>query len=453
MISVPLETLAQRTGGHLIGPSLLLNGLATDSREVRAGDLFAAIKGAHVDGHDYAVAAMEAGAAALVTERQLDGLSPQLVVADVLDASGRFAQLKRQSFKGTVVAVTGSAGKTTTKDLIAAALSSAGAVHATVGNKNNELGVPLTLARLDAGHQFAVIEMGAGRPGDIRYLCELASPDVAVCLNASAAHLANYENIDAIASTKGEIFEGLGNDGLAVINADQPWLGQWRAQAGSARAVTFGIESAADYRAVDIEYRGLSEMTFHLVTPLLSLPVRMKLSGSQHVMNGLAALAVAIELGVEPETAAEAVAQIQASSGRGRVLPSRFGGRVVDDTYNANPAAVRAAIDALVRESGHRVLILGAMLELGETSANLHRDIGCYAKAAGVEQLIVVGDEALPAADGFGTEAFWFADQGALAKDFPHLPSPHTVWVKASRGAALERTVDWLVSGEAAESC
>ena len=194
-------------------------------------------------------------------------------------------------------------------------------------------------------------------------------------------------------------------------------------------------------------------MTFHLVTPFLSLPVRMNLSGSQHVMNGLAALAVAIELGVEPETAAEAVAQIQASSGRGRVLPSRFGGRVVDDTYNANPAAVRAAIDALVRESGHRVLILGAMLELGETSANLHRDIGCYAKAAGVEQLIVVGDEALPAADGFGTEAFWFADQGALAKDFPHLPSPHTVWVKASRGAALERTVDWLVSGEAAESC
>ncbi|MDG2460104.1 MAG: UDP-N-acetylmuramoyl-tripeptide--D-alanyl-D-alanine ligase [Luminiphilus sp.] len=453
MLSVPLQTLALQAGGDLIGQSLPLFGLATDSRAVKKGDLFAAIRGVHVDGHDFAADAMAAGAAALVTERKLDGLSPQLVVSDVVSASGKFAQLKRRSFEGSLVAVTGSAGKTTTKDLIAAALSSSGSVHATAGNRNNELGVPLTLAGLDASHQFAVIEMGAGRPGDIRYLCELALPDVAVCLNASPAHLVNYKNIDAIATTKGEIFEGLHNDGVAVINADQPWLEQWREQAGGARKITFGVSAVADYRATNIEYHGLSGTAFQLETADFSLPVKMKLSGAQHVMNALAALAVAIELGVQPDVAAAGLTECGAERGRGRVLSSLQGGRVVDDTYNANPAAVKAAIDVLAQESGYRVLILGSMLELGEQSADLHRDIGAYARAAEIDQLIVVGEEANPAAEEFGPDAITFANQRALIDGFPSMPSNHIVWVKASRAAALEQTVSWLVSPEVHDSC
>ena len=248
MSAIALQALADETGGQLVGESVALQNLAIDSREVKAGDLFAALSGQRVDGHDFAPQALAAGASALLTERKLEGLSPQLVVADVLQASGRFGCLKRQAFEGDVIAITGSAGKTTTKNLVAAALATAGEVHATVGNQNNELGVPITLSGLTNNHRFGVIEMGAGQPGDIAYLCQLARPNVAVCLNASAAHLAHYASVDAIAATKGEIFEGLAGNGLAVINADQEWLPQWREQAGTARQVTFGLAQDADYR-------------------------------------------------------------------------------------------------------------------------------------------------------------------------------------------------------------
>ena len=242
-----------------------------------------------------------------LTERKLEGLAPQLVVADVQQASGRFGSLKRLAFQGDVVAITGSAGKTTTKNLVAAALTTAGAVHATVGNQNNELGVPITLSGLTSNHRFGVIEMGAGQPGDIAYLCQLARPNVAVCLNASAAHLAHYDSVDAIATTKGEIFEGLAGEGLAVINADQKWLPQWREQAGTARQVTFGLAEDADYRAIDIEHRGIEGSHFKLLTPAGSEAVSLQLAGEQHVKNALAALAVAIEIGVAPSAAAVAV--------------------------------------------------------------------------------------------------------------------------------------------------
>ena len=226
MISVSLEALAGQTNGNLLGDSVPLQGLAIDSRKVTRGDLFAAIQGRHVDGHDYANQAMAAGAAGLVTERSLEGLTPQLVVQDVVAATGSFGLLKRRAFSGEVIAVTGSAGKTTTKNLMAAALGVAGQVHATSGNQNNELGVPLTLAGLSEAHAYAVIEMGAGQPGDIAYLCTITEPTVAICLNASAAHLAHYDSVDAIAATKGEIFAGLAPQGLAVMNADQSWLPQ-----------------------------------------------------------------------------------------------------------------------------------------------------------------------------------------------------------------------------------
>jgi UDP-N-acetylmuramoyl-tripeptide--D-alanyl-D-alanine ligase len=453
MSGVELKALAQTAGGDLIGQSVLIEGLAIDSRAVRKGDLFAAIRGARVDGHEFAASAMQAGAAALLTERRLEGLAPQLVVADVQRASGAFALLKRKLFNGPVVAITGSAGKTTTKNMVSAALSVAGSVHATQGNQNNELGVPLTLAGLDLQHQFAVIEMGAGQPGDIAYLCNLAEPDVSVCLNASAAHLAHFDSVDDIAHTKGEIFQGLRGQGLAVINADQPWLSQWIEQAGDARFVTFGLSAQADYRAVDLQSRGLAGTEFQLEAPGFRLPVRLALPGRQHVMNALAALAVAIELGVSPEGAIEALRPMQAGVGRGAVLSGRWGGRVIDDTYNANPAAVKAAIDVLAEESGHRVLILGAMLELGIGSETIHEEVGAYARSAGIEQLIAVGQEAEGAVVGFGESALFFADQASLESEFPALPADHVIWVKASRGAALEKTVGWLTSTEGSESC
>jgi UDP-N-acetylmuramoyl-tripeptide--D-alanyl-D-alanine ligase len=453
MASVALQALAQRANGELIGESVPLQGLAIDSRSTQPGDLFAAIEGSQVDGHDFAPQATAAGAAAVLTEREVKGITPQLVVSDVVKASGHFARLKRQAFLGSVVAVTGSAGKTTTKNLIAAALAGAGAVHATQGNHNNELGVPMTLAGLNESHRFGVIEMGAGQPGDIAYLCQLAQPSVAVCLNASAAHLVNYESVDEIASTKGEILEGLGGEGLAIINADQPWVGQWIKQAGNARKITFGLSEKADYRAINIQYQGLNGTQFDLIAPSMALPVSLRLPGAMQVINALAALAVAIELGVPPDRAVDGLRQVVPEIGRGSVVAGRAGGRVVDDSYNANPAAVMAAIDTLARESAYSMLILGPMLELGSTSDDLHRDVGRYAKAAGIDCLMSVGREAAPAAEVFGQGAQHFSDQQALWSAFPDLPDEHIIWVKGSRGAVLEKTVHWLTRPEEGSSC
>ena len=453
MVAVVLEALARETGGELIGESVALGKLVMDSRQVGKGDLFAAVKGAQVDGHSFAPNALRAGAAALLTERRLDGLAPQLVVGDVTLASGRFGYLKRCAFEGAVVAITGSAGKTTTKNLLSAALAPAGAVHATAGNQNNELGVPITLSGLSGEHRFAVIEMGAGRPGDIAYLCEMARPDVAVCLNASAAHLANYDSVAAIAATKGEIFEGLGSAGLAVLNADSEWLPQWRQQAHDARQVTFGLADGADYRAVALERDGAQGTRFMFRGPMGELPVVLRLAGDQHVSNALAALAVAIELGVDPVAAADAVAKVTPGAGRGLVALRPEAGRVVDDSYNANPAAVKAAIDVLACESGYRVLVLGSMLELGETTEILHREIGAYAAQSGIDQIITVGAEAASAAEAFGPAALCFQDQAALQAAFPSLPPDHVIWVKGSRGMGLEHTVAWLLSSEGALPC
>tara|TARA_B100001059_G_scaffold130045_1_gene130023 strand:- start:7770 stop:9131 length:1362 start_codon:yes stop_codon:yes gene_type:complete len=453
MASVALQTLAQRANGELIGESVPLQGLAIDSRVAQPGDLFAAIAGIQVDGHDFASQATAAGAVAVLTEREVKGITPQLVVSDVVKASGQFALLKRQAFLGSVVAVTGSAGKTTTKNLIAAALAGAGAVHATEGNHNNELGVPITLAGLNESHQFGVIEMGAGQPGDIAYLCQLAQPSVAVCLNASAAHLVNYQSVDQIASTKGEILEGLRGEGLAIINADQPWLAQWIQQAGDARTITFGLSEKADYRAINIQYQGLNGTQFDLIASSMVLPVSLRLPGAIQVINALAALAVAIELGVPPDSAVDGLGQVVPEVGRGAVLVGRTGGRVVDDSYNANPAAVMAVIDTLARESVYRVLILGPMLELGSTSDALHGDVGRYAKAAGIDLLVAVGREAAAAAEAYGEGAQYFSNQQALWAAFPELPDEHIVWVKGSRGAMLEKTVHWLTRAEEGFSC
>ena len=453
MSAIALQALADETGGQLVGESVALQNLAIDSREVKAGDLFAALSGQRVDGHDFAPQALAAGASALLTERKLEGLSPQLVVADVLQASGRFGCLKRQVFEGDVIAITGSAGKTTTKNLVAAALATAGEVHATVGNQNNELGVPITLSGLTNNHRFGVIEMGAGQPGDIAYLCQLARPNVAVCLNASAAHLAHYDGVDAIATTKGEIFEGLAGNGLAVINADQKWLPQWREQAGTATQVTFGLTEEADYRATDIEHRGIEGSHFQLLTPAGSQPVSLQLAGEQHVKNALAALAIAIEIGVTPIDAARAVRATGASVGRGAVTHLPGGGTVVDDSYNANPAAVDAALQVLSRQPGYRVLVLGPMLELGEDSQSLHQEVGRNARQLGIDKLITVGGEATPAAEAFGRDALCFDDQAALQSDFPALPAEYTIWVKGSRGAGLEHTVAWLLASGGATAC
>ncbi len=451
-LPVSMRELREATSGYLIGKPVTLKGLAIDSREVREGDLFAAIKGSRVDGHEFAESALFAGAKGLLTEQALVGLEPQLVVPNVVKATAEFSRIKRSLFAGPVIGITGSAGKTTTKNLLSAALSEKGEVLATRGNQNNELGVPLTLARLSDNQKFAVIEMGAGKPGDIIELCDIAQPDVSVCLNALPAHLKAYENVAHIAETKGEIYRGLQNRGVAVINADQVWTPMWIEQAEKCRKITFGMSNEADFRASKVTYHGLGMTSFHLSAPGISTKVKLQLSGQHHVINALAALAVAIELGIDHEAAIDRIFSVRAESGRGDVYSNSSGIKIIDDTYNANPAAVKAAIDVLAREPAQKVFILGVMSELGEHSGKAHWEIGRYARDASIDCLLVVGELAKQAAEGFGSRSLFFHDQEALHNRFPDLHPKHTIWVKGSRLASLDRTVQWLVDREQA-SC
>ena len=439
---LPLNALAAACAGELLGEGgVAVTGLAIDSRDVAPGDLFVAIPGARVDGHDYVQTAARQGAAAALVRRPVDVDLPQLVVVDQEAALAEFGRLARASYQGVLVGITGSAGKTTAKNLLAAAFAGAGRVIATEGNRNNELGVPLTITRLQPTTEFAVLEMGAGKPGDIAYLQEIVRPTTGVLLNVAAAHLEFYHSLDDIADTKGAILEHLPEHGLAVFNADQPWAAQWRERAGNVRCLTFGRDQGADYRADNVVLRGFSGSTFDVVGPDGRYAIELKLAGWQGIYNALAAFAVAHAHGVSAECIARGFLEVEPASGRGQVIEASPDLFIVDDSYNANPLAMRAAIDVLATSPGTRRLVMGSMLELGVESARMHADIGAYARDAGIEELWAVGGSTVPAAESFGASARWFSSLDSLLAAPPELPQRGTVLVKASRGAALEAVV------------
>ena len=452
---VPLSVLdvAASCRAQLLGmtsPELAISGLAIDSRRVTPGDLFVALSGERVDGHDFVASAFDQGAHAALVQRPVAGAGAQLLVDDTAAAVAAFAAKVRAAYQKVLVGITGSAGKTTTKNLLASILATAGPVVATEGNQNNELGVPLTLARLDQDTEFAVLEMGAGKPGDIAALCAFARPTVAVLLNVAPAHLAHFGTLGAISATKGALLDDLPADGFAVINADQPWADDWRARCQPSRCIGFGLQADADYRAVQLRPRGFSGTDFLLRTPERELSVHLSVPGKQGVYNALAAAAVADALGVDAEGIVEGLAAVTPAEGRGAVLALPDGRRLVDDCYNANPLAVRAAIDVLKDESGRRRLILGAMLELGPETDQLHSEVGAYAASLGIEELWAIGPLAAPAAEGFGAGAEYFESAEQLMTSRPRFEGADIAVVKASRGARLERLVNlWRCAGEA----
>ena len=305
--------------------------------------------------------------------------------------------------------------------------------------------MPLTLSRLTAETRFAVVEMGAGAPGDIAYLCGIAAPTVSILLNASAAHLAHYESVQEIADTKGEILDGLAPDGIAIINADSPYASEWFSRAQGARIVSFGLGEQADCRALDIVYRGYQGSRFVLSCGAVSVDVELAVPGLPGVMNALGAAAAALVLGCTPEQVATGLASYPPQPGRGLVLRADSGACVIDDTYNANPASVKAAIDILAQSAGRRVLILGPMLELGSDSERLHEEVGAYSADAGIDELWVVGETAAAIARGFGPQAKCYPDITTAIRSLRRFTAHDTVLVKGSRGAALEAVVAALV--------
>lgn len=438
-LQTPLEA-------RLYGADATIKGVSTDSRTLRHGDLFVALRGGNFDGHDYVSQVESSGASALLVSEVVAGLRPQLRVTDTQRALGLLAAYNRQLYSGPLIAITGSSGKTTVKNMVDAVLSRCGETLATEGNFNNEIGVPLTLLRLRPETEFAVIEMGAARAGDIEWLCELARPNVALLLNAMPAHLEGFGSVEGVAAAKGEIFDRLGETEVAVINADQPWAKQWRKRAGAASVLDFGLEQPAAISARDVQSRGVDGISFTASTPAGEMVMRLALPGVHNVANALAAVAVGLACEIALTDIRDGLESLQPVDGRLRSVRSLQGVSVIDDSYNANPGSVRAAIDMLAACSGRRTLVLGAMGELGPGSSNLHREVGEYARAAGIDQLWGVGPELATCVDAFGAGGRYFVERDAVLSVLGgQFGEGDTVLIKGSRSAHMELVVQALL--------
>ena len=432
--------------------------VSTDTRALQAGDLFVALRGEHFDGHTFLAQAHAAGAVAAMIHADVGHAPlPTLFVDDTRLALGRLAAHWRSRFSMPLVALTGSSGKTTVKEMLAAILreavasgGGAGSVLATRGNLNNDIGVPLMLLELSSAHRYAVIEMGMNHAGEIRYLTQMAVPDVALITNAGRAHIEFLGSEKAIAEAKAEIFEGLTSHGTAVINADDRHAAMWRALAGTRRQIEFGLSEPAAVTATYRERAAETEIT--LTTPHGTAEVVLRARGAHNVRNALAAAAAAVALDVPIETIAAGLAQYTGVKGRLQMRQGRAGAVLIDDTYNANPESVRAAIDVLAQSPGRKLLIFGDMGELGSDAPRLHAELGTYAKSAGIDQLVTLGQHSARTAEAFGEGARHYERiEELLAETAPLLAANVTALVKGSRFMKMERVVAALegTSGEA----
>ncbi len=438
-----LADLARCGEGRLVGEDRVFDCISTDSRTSPTGALFVALRGEHFDGHEFAGDAASRGACGLLVERQLPVALPQVVVADTLRALTACARAHRRRFRHPVVAVTGSNGKTTTKEMIGAVLSRKGPCLITKGNLNNHIGVPLTLLGLRQEHRHAVIEMGANHRGEIAHLASIAEPDIGLVTNAGAAHLEGFGSLDGVAAGKGELFAGLPPGGVAVINADDGYASSWRAAAAGRRLLTFGVDEPADFTvrhiATTIESKGPRQQ-FDLISPAGTARVCLELAGLHNLRNALGAAAAAYAAGADLSDIAVGLAAVKPVKGRLEFRRAINGALLVDDSYNANPASVRAGLDIFRNVTGARWLVLGDMMELGAAADQLHAEIGRYAKEAGIERLLAVGPKSRFAVDAFGPGGAWFEDVDALIDAARRSLGPDVaVLVKGSRANRLER--------------
>jgi len=443
------DEVARATGGTLsapAAPAVPLEGVSIDSRTLRPGQLFVAIVGPHFDGHDFVAAAAEKGAAAALVQRLVATVLPQVLVEDTTAALARLAAHVRRQSAVPVVAVTGSAGKTTTKEMTAALLGARGPVLKTEGNLNNQYGLPLTLLRLLPEHTSAVLELGMSAPGELRALSALARPDVAIITMVAPVHLEFFPSVDAIAEAKAEILEGLGPGGVAVLNGDDARVR--RATAGfKGRVLWFGRDRAFDVSAEN--WRGtVHGMRFDLRLFGRTLDLALPLAGPHFMMNFLAAAAAAHHLGVDADTIAARALEMKPAKSRGEVTRLGRGVTLLDDSYNSNPAAVEAAVAALdLSARGRRVAFLGDMLELGPEGPRLHRETGAKV-AETLDVLVGVGPLGREIVEGARTAGmgdgvlFAFEDSAAAAAAVPDMVGPgDAVLVKGSRGARMEKVV------------
>ncbi len=444
-----LTAAARVLDGTLAGRDTEFSGVSTDTRTLARGDLFVALTGPRFDGHAFVAEAAARGAVGALVARAVDAGVPTVQVTDTRLALGRLAAHWRTQFAIPVIAVTGSNGKTTVKNMIAAIMAETGPGLATQGNLNNDVGVPLTLLRLRERDRYAVIEMGMNHPGEIDYLTHLTRPTIALINNAAAAHLAGLGSVEAVARAKGEIYAGLGDDGVAIVNADDDYAALWRELAGRRRIISFGLDKPAD---VSAEYTlGADGSTIHLHTPQGGISMRLPLLGRHNVMNALAAGSAALAGGASLADIQAGLEKLKAVSGRLEVKSGANGARVLDDTYNANPGSLAAGVEVLKAAAGERVLVLGDMGELGEAAPDIHRRVGALAARLGIERLYAVGELTREAVAAFGANARHFESQEALIDDLRRaMHADMTVLVKGSRSSRMERVVAGIIDDQPA---
>ncbi|MGB1402574.1 MAG: UDP-N-acetylmuramoyl-tripeptide--D-alanyl-D-alanine ligase [Porticoccaceae bacterium] len=454
-----LTDAAARFGGTLLNPDCHFDSLSIDSRSINEGDLFVALIGDRFDGHQFTADAANKASGLVVSTANKQLPLPQWVVEDTTVALGQLAQMRSETFAGTLIAITGSTGKTSVKEMTAAILRHCGAVHATAGNLNNHIGVPLTILSMAEETEYAVIEMGASAGGEIGYLCSVAAPDIALINNVQSSHIEGFGSVEAVAAAKGEIYRGLKPAGIAVLNLDQPWGDMWRSLIDNKPCLTFSAtNSAADISAADCQLMDDGCYSFVLCVklladqPALKQAIKLSIPGRHAVNNAVAAASCALAAGASLAHIAAGLASVSPIAGRLEFKPIVGGGTVIDDSYNASPSSFEAAIDVLANCAGRKILVMGDMGELGEDSAQMHRQVGDYAAQADVDALYTVGELSAAAAESFGAEHYSSQDRliDVLFKELQLAQSNNsdiTFLVKGSRSSGMEKVVDRLVNG------
>ncbi|WP_340676926.1 UDP-N-acetylmuramoyl-tripeptide--D-alanyl-D-alanine ligase [Paraglaciecola sp.] len=448
MIPVSLSWVTEQVQGKLLDvkqAELSIAGVSTDTRNIQRGDLFIALQGPNFDGHKFVQQAKDSGALAAIVAEPLDMDFAQIIVEDTKLALGALAAAVKATVAPLTVGITGSSGKTTVKEMVAAILSRRGKVLATKGNFNNDIGVPLTLLRLEHDHDFAVIEMGANHLGEIAYTTNLVKPDVATIVNAAAAHLEGFGSLLGVARAKSEIFKGLPGHGLAVLNADSQFYDFWKSKLRLTKIHSFALETPTDFYAEDtiLGLDGCAQ--FDLVSPQGRVSISLSLPGMHNVGNALVAAALALGVGASLHDVSEGLRFMPHVAGRLQVKQLTNQVKILDDTYNANVASVNAAIDLLSSFAGRRILVLGDMAELGEKSRYYHEQVGDYAKQKGIDQLYTLGVLSQSASTVFASQGKHFSNLEDLNEFM--LGQLHgeqrdiTILVKGSRSAKMERVV------------
>ena len=456
MTQMRLGDLARIGQGRLVGSDRAFASVSTDTRTITAGALFVALTGPNFDGHDFVAAAAQKGAAAALVSRAVEVAIPQVIVADTLASLAEFAREWRRQFAIPVIGVTGSNGKTTTKEIIGAILSRLGSTLITRGNLNNHIGVPLMLLEMTASHRYAVIEMGANHIGEIAHLAAIAEPSIGIVTNAGAAHLEGFGGLDGVAQGKGEMFKALPANGVAVVNADDKYASFWKDNRSADEVFTFGFEQPADFTAHKVQAAGDQggfKIDFELVTPMGTRPATLGLGGLHNLRNALGACAVATAAGAKLDDLVAGLGAVRAVAGRLELKPALNGAFLVDDSYNANPSSLKAGLDAFRSFGGARWLVLGDMMELGDSADELHAEVGRYAKQAGIARLFAIGQRSHFAVEAFGRGAQWFKDIDSLIAEARAALAPGiAVLIKGSRSNRLERVTNALAQNPQKDS-